>query len=209
MQKQSKKLALIFFLLLTFQTANAETVLINEICWTGDRESSSNEWIELYNDTNQDIALDDWRIIISETKTINLKGVIPANGFYLLGRNKSQAGLDLIHNKALNNKGEIIRLIDTDNKIVDLIDCSEGWDYGNNETKKTMERSLDLKSWQTSLNTGGTPKQANSLIEAPEQKAQKTPDEKQDNDYSVLSSLLLSFLSGGIVVWTKKLLNQS
>ncbi|MDD5696544.1 MAG: lamin tail domain-containing protein [Candidatus Pacebacteria bacterium] len=209
MQKQSKKLALIFFLLLTFQTAEAETILINEICWTGDQESSSSEWIELYNVAGRDISLDGWRIIISETKTINLTGFIPANGFYLLGRNKNQTGLDLIHNKALNNKGETIKLIDSKDNIVDSIDCSEGWDYGNNETKKTMERSLDLKSWQTSLNAGGTPKQANSLIKAPEQKAPKPPDEKKNNNYSALSSLLLSFLSGGIVVWTKKLLNQS
>ncbi len=207
MQKQSKKLALIIFLLLIFRTVKAETVLINEICWMGSQESSSNEWIELYNTTNQNIIVDDWEIIISETKTINLKGIIPANGFYLLGRNKNQAELDLIHNKALNNKGEIIKLIDFNNNIVDSIDCSRGWDYGSNETKKTMERSLDLKSWQTSLSTGGTPKQTNSLIEKTVK--QKIPlNEKENSVPAVFLSLVLSFASGGISVWLKKLLNR-
>ena len=172
----------------------------------GNLESSSNEWIELYNNTNQDIILSNWRIVVSGTKTINLKGMVPANGFYLLGRDENKTGLDLIHNKALNNKGETIKLIDSDNKVVDSIDCSEGWDYGNNETKKTMERSLDLKSWQTSLNAGGTPKQANSLIEKPVK--QTAPlNEKENNYYAVLFSMVLSFASGGIAVWTKKLLS--
>jgi len=206
MQKQSKKLALIVFLLLAFQSVKAETVLINEICWMGNLESSSNEWIELYNNTNQDIILSNWRIVVSGTKTINLKGMVPANGFYLLGRDENKTGLDLIHNKALNNKGETIKLIDSDNNIIDSVDCSEGWDYGNNETKKTMERSLDLKSWQTSLNAGGTPKQANSLIEKPVK--QTAPlNEKENNYYAVLFSMVLSFASGGIAVWTKKLLS--
>lgn len=208
MQKQSKKLALIVFLLLIFQTVKAD-VLINEICWTGNEESSSNEWIELYNAADQDVVLNNWKIIISGTKTINLKGIIPANGFYLLGRNKNQAGLDLIHSKALNNKGEIIELIDSNNNTVDRVDCSRSWDYGNNKTKKTMERSLDLKSWQTSLNVGGTPKQANSLIKAPKKEIPKPLNEKESTGHAVLFSLMLSFASGGIVVWTKKLLNQS
>ncbi|MDD5555445.1 MAG: lamin tail domain-containing protein, partial [Candidatus Pacebacteria bacterium] len=199
MQKQSKKLALIVFLLLIFQTAKAD-VLINEICWMGNEESSSNEWIELYNTADQDVVLNNWKIIISQTKTINLKGIIPANGFYLLGRNKNQADLDLIHSKALNNKGEIIELIDSNNNIIDRIDCSQGWDYGNNETKKTMERSLDLKSWQTSLNVGGTPKQANSLIEAPKKEIPKPLNEKENNSHAVLFSLMLSFASGGVAV---------
>jgi len=56
-------------------------------------------------------------------------------------------------------------LVDQNNNNVDAVDCLEGWSYGSNETKKTMERSLDLKNWQTSLNPGGTPKQKNSFIE--------------------------------------------
>jgi len=64
MQKQANKLILIA--LLIFQPAQA--VLINEICWTGDQESSSNEWIELYNPANQNVSLDGWKIIISEKR---------------------------------------------------------------------------------------------------------------------------------------------
>jgi len=203
MQKQAKKLALIS--LLVFQPAQA--VLINEICWMGDQESSASEWIELYNPASQAVYLDNWKIIISEKKTINLNGSIPANGFYLLGRNKNQAGLDLLHTKALNNNGESIRLVDQNNNNVDAVDCLEGWSYGSNETKKTMERSLDLKNWQTSLNPGGTPKQKNSLIEKPVRPA--VLDNKQigqKNGFAPWLALFLSLFSGGVIVFAKKLL---
>lgn len=200
MQKQANKLILIA--LLIFQPAQA--FLINEICWTGDQESSSNEWIELYNPTNQIVSLDGWKIIISEKKIINLKGSIPANGFYLLGRNKNQAGLDLLHTKALNNKGESIKLVDQNNHIVDSVDCSEGWSYGDNETKKTMERSLDLKTWQTSPNPGGTPKQSNSLIEKPIKPTIEAKQINKKNSFAPWLALFLSLFSGSIVVFTKR-----
>ncbi len=200
MQRQSTKLALI--LLFIFQIAKAD-IIINEICWMGDDASSSNEWIELYNSSNENISLNDWQIVISKEKTINLKGIIPSQGFYLLSRNKNQTETDLFHSKALNNKGEKIELLDENKNIIDLLEFSSGWPYGNNETKQTMERTSE--GWQTSLNSNGTPKQLNSLIEKEKLKT-TSHNEGKTNNNTIIFSLLLSFFAGGIVVFTKKTL---
>ena len=201
MEKRTTKLALI--LLFLFQIAEAN-VLINEICWMGDSSSSSNEWIELYNDSDKDISLDGWQIIISDNKIVNLKGVVPSKEFYLLSRNKNQKQADLFYSKALNNKGEKIELIDNNKIIVDTIDFLSGWPYGNNETKQTMEKTSE--EWQTSLNQEGTPKEKNSLIEKEKEKIVNHVPEKSNNNNTIVFSLLFSLCSGGVIVFTKKLL---
>lgn len=198
MEKQSAKLALI--LLFVFQIAKAD-VLINEVCWMGDDVSSSNEWIELYNNADASITIDNWQIKISDKKIISLKGTIPSQGFYVLSRNKNQG--DLFFNKALNNNGEKIELIDENNNIIDSIDFSNGWTYGNNSTKQTMERIEN--GWQTSLNPGGTPKQQNSIIKKQETKTSDYKPEKTKNNTFLFASLI-SIFSGGLIVFTKKLI---
>lgn len=200
MQKRSTKLALI--LLFIFQIAKAD-ILINEICWMGDDISSSNEWIELYNNSSENISLNNWQIIISDKKIINLEGMIPSQGFYLLSRNKNQKEANLFYSKALNNKGEKIELIDEKNNLIDLAEFSNGWPYGNNETKQTMEKNSE--AWQTSINSKGTPKQPNSLIEKEETKTINYDKEKTNNN-TIIFSLFLSFFSGGIVVFIKRLI---
>jgi len=114
----------------------------------------------------------------------------------------------LLHTKALNNKGENINLADQNNYIVDSVDCSEGWSYGDNDTKKTMERSLDLKTWQTSLNPGGTPKQSNSLIEKSVKPTVEAKQINKKNSFTPWLALFLSLFSGGVVIFTKKQLKS-
>lgn len=199
MEKRSAKLALI--LLFIFQIAKAD-ILINEICWMGDESSSSNEWIELYNNSDKDISLNNWLIKISETKTIKLEGSISSQGFYVLSRNKNQKNVDLFFNKALNNNGEVLKLIDNNNIIIDSLDFSKGWPYGDNKTKQTMEKIND--GWQTSLEKGGTPKKENSFIKKEIEINTYVPE--NNNNYTVLLSLILSLVSGGTVISIKKFL---
>jgi hypothetical protein len=196
MEKQSAKLALV--LLFIFQIAKAN-VLINEVCWMGDGISSSNEWVELYNNTDKDINIDNWQIKISDKKIVNLKGTISSQEFYVLSRNKDQG--DLNYNKALNNNGEKIELADENNNIIDSIDFSGGWTYGDNTTKQTMERIES--GWQTSLNPGGTPKQQNSIIE---KQQTEIVNKKEYTNYTLLFSLASSFFLGGMAVFFKRLL---
>jgi hypothetical protein len=196
MQKQSTKLALV--LLFVFQIAKAN-VLINEVCWMGDSVSSSNEWIELYNNTDKNINIDSWQIKISDKKIVNLNGIISSQGFYVLSKNKDQG--DLNYNKALNNNGEKIELIDNNNNIIDSIDFSKGWTSGDNTTKQTMERIET--GWQTSLSPGGTPKQQNSIIQ---EKPKEIIVKKEYKNYTLLFSLISSFFLGGATVFVKKTL---
>ena len=127
--------------------------------------SASDEWIELYNNTQRSITLDSWRLAAQDgTPNISLSGVIPANGFYLLERTNDETvpniSADKIYTGALGNSGEYLILYDNSNNVVDEIDCSAGWVNGDNSTKQTMEKIFT--GWQTSENPNGTPKFQNS-----------------------------------------------
>jgi len=130
-------------------------ITINEVAWMGTVDSYSNEWIELYNNTDSPANLDGWVLKATDgTPKINLAGSIPANDFYLLERSKDYTG-------ALNNQGEKLELYDNSGNLIDSVDCLMGWPVGDNTTKQTMERK-GVDAWQTSQSVGGTPKAQNS-----------------------------------------------
>jgi len=167
--KDLSRVAVIFsFLLLPFsiQATNPLQVAINEIAWMGREESFADEWIELYNNTDNAINLEGWILKAADgTPEISLEGTILAKSFYLLERTDDgtvpNIKADLIYKGSLNNKGEYLELTNPRGKIVDEVDCSSKWFAGDNKTKQTMER-VDSESWQTSRNPGGTPKAKNS-----------------------------------------------
>lgn len=77
-------------------------VLINEIAWMGSEAGATCEWIELYNDSDEDVSLSGWTIEIeNESGTKNIVQLskasnllpeerryesIPANGLFLVAR---------------------------------------------------------------------------------------------------------------------------
>ncbi len=151
---------------------------INEIAWMGDTKSYNNEWIELHNNKDKPINIDGWILKSKKSKLkINLSGIIPAKGFFLLKKinNNKKANnnsfqnikVDLYYKGILNNKGDCLNLYNKHGKLIDIVDCSSGWFAGNNRTKQTMERinsSLsgnNAKNWQTSKIPNGTPKKIN------------------------------------------------
>lgn len=118
-------------------------VVINEIAWMGTTASSYDEWIELYNNTGNDINLNGWVLQSGDgTPSITLFGVIPANGYFLLERTDDSTvpGLaaDLIYTGALGNSGEALTLTDAGSIVQDQLNAA--WDAGNNTGKATMER---------------------------------------------------------------------
>jgi len=122
------------------------SIIINEIAWMGTNISANDEWIELKNTTEENINLDNWKLIAEDgTPKIMLKGIIPANGFYLLERTDDDTvpGIpaDLIYTGALSNSGEYLKLYDDSNNLIDEIDCSNGWTSGDNKTKETFKRT--------------------------------------------------------------------
>lgn len=173
------KITLVFLFFLFFpllvKATNSLDVVINEIAWMGTEISYSDEWIELYNNTNQTINLEGWVLKAKDgNPTIELAGKIRPNDFYLLERTGDDTLpnilADQIYTGALDNKGEKLELYDNLGNLIDPVDCSSGWFAGDNKTKQTMERSRvrpgsDPDNWQTSENPGGTPKSENSVIQ--------------------------------------------
>lgn len=153
--------------------AKGADIVINEVAWMGQEDSSSKEWIELYNPTEGIISLMGWKLIIGKT-VIPLTGKIPPKEYYLLERSNDDAvkgeKADVIFKKALSNKGEKIALSNSKDKVIDVIDCTEGWFAGDNKEKNTMERvnrSYQINNaddWQDSQQRGGTPKKENSSM---------------------------------------------
>lgn len=148
-------------------------IVINEVCWMGTENSANDEWIELYNNTGNTVNLEGWVLKADDgSPEINLEGIIPANGFYLLERtdDDSASGItaNQIYTGPLKNSGEKLKLYDNSKNLIDELDCSEGWFAGDNKTKQTMERKSPLSgsglnNWRTSQDPGGTPKTKNSL----------------------------------------------
>ena len=147
-------------------------VVINEIVWMGTETSSSDEWIELFNNTNSDIDLSGWQLKAADgNPEINLTGLIIGKGFYLLERTDDYTLPDIvadqIYSGALGNEGEILTIYDNFGNMIEQIDCSSGWFAGDNSTKQTMERKdarlpgNDIENWTESLLAGGTPKVTN------------------------------------------------
>ncbi len=140
-------------------------VVISEIAWMGTEISSSDEWIELKNNTSDIINLEGWTLnAIDGSPVINLTGIMPANGYFLLERtdDDSVPGItaDLIYTGSLENGGENLELRNDNGDLINSIESDGSWLVGDNTTKQTMEWSGN--AWQSSINPGGTPKVSNS-----------------------------------------------
>ena len=91
-------------------------VVINEIAWMGTNASYSDEWIELYNNSDYAIDIKNWKLEANDkSPEIFLKGQIPAKGFFLLERTNDETlpdiKADLIYKGNLSNKGEYLKII--------------------------------------------------------------------------------------------------
>ena len=178
------------FIPLNFVLGADGDIVINEIAWMGTEVSSSDEWIELYNNTDQEIDLTGWTLkSADERPEISLNGIIPAQGFFLLERTDDNSVLEItadqIYSGALSNSGEKLGLYDTEDNLIDSVDCSEGWFSGDNSSKQTMERKNPQSpgnspdNWQSSQSPGGTPKSQNSSGQEilPEPESEEPPEE--------------------------------
>ncbi len=121
----------------------AGQVVINEVGWGGTAASPYDEWIELYNPTDQPIDLSGWTLAwegvaipLGEEagNTIRVvNSVIPAYGFLLLERGGDDTVVgreaDVLYRGALANRGEVLQLIDPEGNVVSTanLGCVEGW----------------------------------------------------------------------------------
>ena len=211
-----KKIILTATLLLPLTTTAAEpTLRINEIAWMGTVASSNDEWIELYNLSDAEVDLADWKITAADgSPEIVLSGTVAAGGYFLLERSDDDTVLtiaaDQIYTGALGNTGEHLTLLDAAGTVIDEIATAESWPAGDNTTKQTMER-LDNTLWATSVHPGGTPKETNSQTtpqdgnneEPPPEAGSSAPPEQSDSDQVIARPTV----KRGDVVFTELLAN--
>jgi len=139
-------------------------VAFNEIGWMGTLANPNDEWIELYNNTREDINFEtengNWRIkTVSGTIDIELRSIIPTGSFYLLANNEnvfSDTEINLVYEGELADKGEILILYDEFGNPIEEMDCSSGWFGGDKELKISMERMnpqgcLNMENWTTNF----------------------------------------------------------
>lgn len=171
------------------------SVVINEINWMGTDAGYTKEWIELYNPTNFPVKLDGWKLVDKYGKVnIKLKGNIPPFSFFLLERTSDdtlpEIQADMIYTGALKNSGGNLVLLDASGRIIDQVNCANGWFAGDNKTKRTMERinpklsGSDPKNWQTSIYPKGTPKRKNyipSLVASSKNRQEKEANPQVTN----------------------------
>ncbi len=160
------------------------SVLINEIAWAGTSASSSDEWIELQNQTANAIDLSGWRLTDGGDINVGLSGVLPAFSYFLLERTDDSTLADLsanqIYTGALSNSGERLELLDPSGSVMDTANSDGGgWPAGDAGSRKSMERrgGSDISgNWGTFSGFGGnghdasgnpiagTPRQLNSVL---------------------------------------------
>lgn len=163
----------------TLQSPSRQKIIVNEVAWMGGSSdfglTSTDEWIELKNISNAEVDISNWQLIDkAEQIKINLgslpKTKVAAGGFILLERTNDNSApnvpADLIYSNTLNNSDEGLRLFDNQCNLIDEVFADPNWPAGDNDQKRTMERSLDL-SWHTyngiaQNNIFGTPKKENS-----------------------------------------------
>ncbi|MCX6764869.1 MAG: lamin tail domain-containing protein [Candidatus Nealsonbacteria bacterium] len=174
--------------LVIFKNFLAQDVVINEIAWMGTEANASDEWIELFNNTEEEIDLTGWKIKSSEgSSEIELSGKILTQNYFLLERTDDQTisniKADQVYTGALGNDGEKLELRDASNNLIDFIDCSSGWFFGQNQkigdewTRASMERKNpknsgnDLLNWATNdgLNIIGEDAESNYILGTPKQ----------------------------------------
>ncbi len=147
----------------TIETASLP-VVINEIAWMGTASSTEDEWLELKNNSAQNIDFAGLWILRAEdnTPSITLTGTISAGGYYLLERKDNLTVSDVAADQtpygndgaswALNNGGERLfleRVISGATTTIDEVANCSNWCAGDNTAKKTMER-VDSKAAGTS-----------------------------------------------------------
>ncbi len=139
-------------------------VVINEVAWMGtDAQHVNDEWIELYNPNEYDVAMDDWQLYIGgklatwEKRQQNIE----AKGYYLLERSDDNTVADISADGiftvsgGIKNNGDRIEIVNGKQESVDLVDATEGWFAGElGAFYKTMERrdstglSTASSTWQ-------------------------------------------------------------
>lgn len=163
--KRIKHSVIFIVMFFAFSHTVSANVIFSEIAWMGTTDSSSNEWIELYNNGGESVDLSGWFIKSGdEDISIPLAGSIIANGYYLIERTddttvpSETADLIVGFGHGLSNSGETLILENSSSISVQTVTSPSGWAAGDSTTKETMQ--WDGSKWITA---SPTPKDGNII----------------------------------------------
>ena len=159
-------------------------IVINEINYNSSDDFNSEDWVELYNSSEQDILIEGWKFLDENDDHIFefSSGLTIAVNEYLVICQDTSLFHDLYPDAinyvgdtgfGLSGGGELIRLYNNENILIDSLtyDDSDSWPLGPDGEGFTLELinpSLDnslSQSWSESLNLYGTPGNQNSVYE--------------------------------------------
>jgi len=152
------------FTLIEARGAQYLDVIINEVAWMGTNATTSDEWLELYNNTPHPIDMSGWKLSGGSWE-VDL-GVLSnyINGYSYLVLAKSGAvtktlgaSKTLPAEVDLNDAGEKLTISDNHARLIDSVDCAGGWFAGNNSTStspQSMERINSKGEGSDSSNWG-------------------------------------------------------
>ncbi|MEK7077947.1 MAG: lamin tail domain-containing protein [Patescibacteria group bacterium] len=172
-------IALALLLIPFFVLAQSGSVVINEIAWMGTTANSADEWLELFNTTNQNVDLTDWRLFeisgSTSTPIITLSGSVSPNGYYLIERTDDNSVANIpahvfgpFSGSGLSNSGENLVLKNSVGEVIDSVNATGGWLFGDSITKASMERKSD-GTWQTNdgITKNGNDAAGNPIVGTP------------------------------------------
>ncbi|PIZ76208.1 hypothetical protein COY05_01990, partial [Candidatus Peregrinibacteria bacterium CG_4_10_14_0_2_um_filter_38_24] len=178
-------------------------VVINEVAWMGTsgiknlaNDCSKNEWVELYNNSPENIDLSAWSLDVvfnnGSIKTISLSGEIEHEGYYLLARKlgktiKTLKNLEIgkfFESIDIPDDGGSLILKDGEGNIIDEASFDNGWPAGetiagpNNNFHQPMARIFTTlpgsssSNWETAkqLSAFGDTDKCGELFGSPSKK---------------------------------------
>lgn len=120
------------------------SLVINEVAWMGTTADANDEWIELFNPSNQAVNLKGWVLkTLDGSPSVTLNGQVGPKSYFVLKRTSDvipDVVTGQIYTGALENSGETLELRDEKGSLVDATPNSTAWAAGNNTNKATMER---------------------------------------------------------------------
>ncbi len=200
-----KRFFVLSFLLFFTPVFAKASLVISEVAWMGSADNANAEWIELYNNgENQNV--DGWILnAVDGQPAILLSGIVPANSYVLLERTSDDTvqGIPafLIYTGSLSNSGEVLELRDENSVLIDSVDGSNGWSIGgNNETKETLQRSGNpaIGNWITALRN---PNGVANVIQNDDGGGNDTSTDDEQNNTSSQSSFKSKISGGGRVIY--------
>lgn len=190
-------------------------VYINEIAYDISGVDEKREWIEIYNDSNSEIKLTDWKFndgsnhLLNEPPKNGGKGslVLPSQGYAVLADNAERFVIDypgysgiLIDTvMSLNNDGDVLKILDDKGNEIDSVFYNKK--QGANGDRNSLQKAAGI--WVASSSTPGSVNAGQSSSSNPNSASSSDGLQLISSSSSVSSSAQIeqSFGQSGPVSW--------